>query len=104
DDDLKAALGLLDGRVIAGDRDLAGELLVKVRSQWQRRARRVLPALAAAVEERHQKAGEVAFLLEPDLKEGCGGLRDVHARRVAARAPRPGGGWRSAARARPGSA
>ena len=28
---------------------------------------------------RHEAAGEVAFLLEPDLKEGRGGLRDVHA-------------------------
>jgi [protein-PII] uridylyltransferase len=31
------------------------------------------------VRERHQQAGEVAFLLEPDLKEGRGGMRDVHA-------------------------
>jgi [protein-PII] uridylyltransferase len=31
------------------------------------------------VTERHAQAGEVAFLLEPDLKEGRGGLRDVHA-------------------------
>ena len=29
------------------------------------------------------RAGEVAFLLEPDLKEGRGGLRDVHALRWA---------------------
>ena len=28
--------------------------------------------------ERHAQFGEVAFLLEPDLKEGRGGLRDVH--------------------------
>jgi [protein-PII] uridylyltransferase len=31
------------------------------------------------VRRRHGVAGEVAFLLEPDLKEGQGGLRDVHA-------------------------
>ena len=29
--------------------------------------------------ERHATAGEVAFLLEPNLKEGLGGLRDIHA-------------------------
>src|SRR5207237_683237 len=34
--------------------------------------------------ERHVRMGDVAFLLEPDLKEGRGGLRDVHALRVAA--------------------
>ncbi len=35
--------------------------------------------MATRVRERHGRAGEVAFLLEPDLKEGRGGLRDVHA-------------------------
>jgi [protein-PII] uridylyltransferase len=84
DDDLKAALGLLDGRPIAGDAALGRDLLEKARSQWQRRARRALPSLLAAVDERHARAGEVAFLLEPDLKEGRGGLRDIHARRAAA--------------------
>jgi [protein-PII] uridylyltransferase len=83
-DDLKAALGLLDGRVIAGDAGLGEDLLEKALAQWRRRAKRTLPELAAAVEERHEKAGEVAFLLEPDLKEGRGGLRDLHARRAAA--------------------
>jgi [protein-PII] uridylyltransferase len=31
------------------------------------------------VAQRHRAVGEVAFLLEPDVKEGRGGLRDVHA-------------------------
>ena len=42
--------------------------------------------LADSVAERHAEAGEVAFLLEPDLKEGRGGLRDVHALGWAERA------------------
>ena len=46
-------------------------------------AKRWLAAMAARVRERHSRAGEVAFLLEPDLKEGRGGLRDVHALRWA---------------------
>ncbi len=84
DDDLKAALGLLDARPIAGDVALAEDLVERVRRQWQQRARRRLPELLASTEERHRKAGEVAFLLEPDLKEGRGGLRDVQVRRAAA--------------------
>jgi [protein-PII] uridylyltransferase len=84
--DLKAALGLLDARTIAGDPDLGGELVERARSQWQREARRWLRALGEAVAERHSRTGDVAFLLEPDLKEGRGGLRDVHALRAAARA------------------
>ncbi|HVM01113.1 MAG TPA: [protein-PII] uridylyltransferase, partial [Acidimicrobiales bacterium] len=84
DDDLKAALGLLDARLVAGDPALAADLAERARRQWARRAGRVLPALAAAVAERHARFGEVAFLLEPELKEGRGGLRDVHALRAAA--------------------
>ena len=37
-----------------------------------------LEALTTRVEERHGQHGEVAFRLEPELKEGRGGLRDVH--------------------------
>ena len=43
------------------------------------------PRSARAVEERHAEHGEVAFLLEPNLKEGRGGLRDVHALALGAR-------------------
>lgn len=82
--DLKAALGLIDARTIAGDPELGGELVERARAQWRREARRWMRALGEAVAERHARAGDVAFLLEPDLKEGRGGLRDVHALRAAA--------------------
>jgi [protein-PII] uridylyltransferase len=78
-DDLRAQLGLLDGRVVAGDASVAGRLLENARGQWRARASHWLPVLATQVEERHQMSGDVAFLLEPDLKDGHGGLRDVHA-------------------------
>jgi [protein-PII] uridylyltransferase len=77
-DDLKAALGLLDARVVAGDASLGEELAAKARVQWQARAGRWLPRLREAVAARHDEFDEVAFLLEPELKEGKGGLRDVH--------------------------
>jgi [protein-PII] uridylyltransferase len=77
--DLKAALGLLDARHVAGDRDLADRLVGEVRAAWRADAARRLPELRRAGEERAATAGEVAFLLEPDLKDARGGLRDVHA-------------------------
>ena len=46
---------------------------------WRKRSKRWLAEVAKSVQERHRQHGEVAFLLEPDLKEGRGGLRDVHA-------------------------
>jgi [protein-PII] uridylyltransferase len=78
-DDLDTATALLDSRFLAGDADLAAELAEKARRLWQKRARRFLGVMADRVRERHARSGETAFLLEPDLKEGRGGLRDVHA-------------------------
>ncbi|MEA3077852.1 MAG: [protein-PII] uridylyltransferase, partial [Actinomycetota bacterium] len=86
DSDLKAMLGLLDARPIAGDTALAIEVRDRAREQWRKKAKRWLPVLRDSMTERHAKFGEVAFLLEPELKEGRGGLRDVHALHAAARA------------------
>ena len=85
-DDLRAQLGLLDGRLVAGDPSVAEPLIAAARDQWRKRARHWLPELDAQVVERHRANGEVAFLLEPDLKEAHGGLRDVHAATAATRA------------------
>ncbi|HUY23433.1 MAG TPA: [protein-PII] uridylyltransferase [Acidimicrobiales bacterium] len=85
-EDLRAQLGLLDGRVVAGDASVAEPMLAQAHRQWRELAGAWLPALAAQVEERHRARGDVAFLLEPDLKEAHGGLRDVHAVGAAAQA------------------
>jgi [protein-PII] uridylyltransferase len=86
DGDLKVALGLLDARLVAGDESLLTQLLETVRVHWRARARRRLPQLAELLAERAQRLGEVAFLLEPDLKEARGGLRDAQALRALAAA------------------
>jgi [protein-PII] uridylyltransferase len=86
--DLNTATAQLDVRLVAGDPALAAELARRAVEQWRATASRWLSALGESVVERHAKAGEVAFLLEPDLKEGRGGLRDVHALRWAEAARR----------------
>jgi [protein-PII] uridylyltransferase len=83
DQDLKVMLGLQTARLVAGDAELATVVAAEARSHWQRGAKRWLPALADHTDARHAKFGEVAFLLEPDLKEGRGGLRDCHAIQLA---------------------
>ena len=84
--DLKAALGLLDARHVAGEADLTAELRTQVLGIWRSTANQRLPELIEATRERWERAGEVAFLLEPDLKEGRGGLRDVTLVRAVAAA------------------
>lgn len=85
-DDLDTATALLSVRHLAGDRALSGELADKGLALFQKRSKRWLEELDVRVRERHARAGEVAFLLEPDLKDGRGGLRDVHAIRWAEKA------------------
>ncbi|HZU72527.1 MAG TPA: [protein-PII] uridylyltransferase [Acidimicrobiales bacterium] len=84
--DLKVVLGLLDARLVAGDAAVADELAAGALERWRKRARRWLEVLRSAVTARHQQFGEVAFLLEPDLKEAQGGLRDLAALAAAAAA------------------
>src|SRR4029077_12502625 len=70
----------------AGDASMGDELARRALDAWQRKHKRWMRALADVTELRHHRFGDVAFLLEPDLKEGRGGLRDVHALRATARA------------------
>src|SRR6266540_46407 len=94
--DLKTALGLLDARHVAGDGALVASLRERALERWRATARERLEQLRAACQRRAERHGELAFLLEPDLKEARGGLRDglavraISATWVAARLGEPG--------------
>ncbi|WP_370375453.1 [protein-PII] uridylyltransferase [Micromonospora sp. HM5-17] len=83
-DDVRVALGLLDARHVAGDRTLTAQLVGAAVDQWRRTAVRALPRLREITAARWQAHGELAFLLEGDLKEAAGGLRDVSLLRAIA--------------------
>ncbi|MET7755374.1 [protein-PII] uridylyltransferase [Streptomyces sp. NPDC005389] len=83
-DDLKVHLGLLDARPLAGDHGLVAALRTTVLADWRNQAPRRLPELDALCRERAERMGELQFLLEPDLKEARGGLRDAQALRAVA--------------------
>jgi [protein-PII] uridylyltransferase len=78
-DDLKALLGLLDIRHVAGDPGLTGRVRGSVLDVWRSTAVKRLPEMKTISAERWAIAGEAAFLLEPNLKESRGGLRDAQA-------------------------
>jgi len=84
--DLRALLGLLEGRLVAGDAGVAEPLLAELAGLWRVHAGRLLPELHAMARARHERFGELPFLLEPDLKESAGGLRDVENLLLVARA------------------
>jgi [protein-PII] uridylyltransferase len=77
--DLDTATALVTARVIAGNQKLGNELISEASSSWKKNGRQWLVQLHRRIIERYAKDGEVAFLLEPNLKEGLGGLRDIHA-------------------------
>lgn len=80
--DLKAALGLLDARHVAGDASLTEGLRAQILADWRQQARRRLPELGTMCRDRATRVGELAYLLEPDLVDAYGGLRDILALRA----------------------
>ncbi|MET7429275.1 [protein-PII] uridylyltransferase [Streptomyces flaveolus] len=83
-EDLKVHLGLLDARHLAGDPALTAGLRTAALADWRNQAPRRLPELQELCAERAARQGELQYLLEPDLKEARGGLRDATALRAVA--------------------
>ncbi len=83
-EDLRVAMGLLDIRLICGDAELVAAVQHDAIDQWRRNSKNYIKKLRASLAERHQRSGELAYLLEPDLKEARGGLRDITALRAIA--------------------
>ena len=76
-EDLDSATALLTARPLAGDATLAAEVIAKGQASWHANSEQFLGGLRARVRQRQDDAGDVAYRLEPDLKLGHGGLRDV---------------------------
>ncbi len=70
---------LLDCRFIAGDDSLALELLTKFRRDISKgNGRGYITAKLTERDERHKREGNSRYVIEPNIKEGKGGLRDLH--------------------------
>lgn len=90
-DDMTVRTTLLEARVVAGDQGLGDSLLKRFRSQVARADPR--PFIAAKMEERDarlQKAGAVRYRVEPNIKDGKGGMRDLNTLFWIARSLAPG--------------
>src|SRR5271166_4486488 len=76
---LEFAISLLDCRYLAGDRDLFSRLREKsVPRLVARECHALIQNLAELTRARHHKFGNTVFHLEPNVKDGPGGLRDYN--------------------------
>jgi [protein-PII] uridylyltransferase len=76
--DLRTATMLLDVRRVAGDASLVDDLHRGARRQvFDPGGREIVEKLIAERAARHERFGGSRYLLEPDVKHGCGGLRDL---------------------------
>jgi len=77
--DFEILTPILDARFICGWSLLYSDLMDKVRQKITgKRSRTIINWLVERNNARHAQFGDSAYLLEPNLKEGQGGLRDYH--------------------------
>jgi [protein-PII] uridylyltransferase len=78
--DMTIRTAMLEARWIWGDEALASEAIGRFRSEVVTgSARDYVTAKLAERDERHRKMGDSRYVVEPNVKDGKGGLRDLHA-------------------------
>ena len=77
--DITIRTAILDSRLILGDAELFSELMGRFRREVVNgTARQFVEAKLAERDERHGRAGASRYRVEPNIKDGKGGLRDLH--------------------------
>src|SRR6267143_2134939 len=75
--DMLTKTAMLESRFLGGDRELAGEFRDQFRTKCVTGSEREYAELRMRDQEaRHRKLGDSVYMQEPNLKSGCGGLRD----------------------------
>jgi [protein-PII] uridylyltransferase len=77
--DMTIRTAILETRFLTGDQPLYNELVERFdKNVVQGTAAEFVTAKLAEREERHRRAGQSRYLVEPNVKDGKGGLRDLH--------------------------
>ncbi|MBI5970558.1 MAG: [protein-PII] uridylyltransferase [Deltaproteobacteria bacterium] len=81
--DIKTSTALLDSRMLLGDSRLFKLLNQTVRKKLfsKKEAAKFIREKVEETRQRHSKYGGSVYILEPNVKEGEGGLRDIHTTR-----------------------
>jgi [protein-PII] uridylyltransferase len=78
-DRLDVATAMVDARLLTGDTELLADASNAVLARLRSDVDGFTARLAKDAVARRERFGSTAYLLEPELKEGGGGLRDIHA-------------------------
>src|SRR6201997_4593683 len=77
--DMTIRTAILETRFLTGDQNLYDELVARFDKEVvQGTAAEFVTAKLAEREERHRRGGQSRYLVEPNVKDGKGGLRDLH--------------------------
>jgi [protein-PII] uridylyltransferase len=77
--DMTIRTAILESRFLLGDQKLFDELIARFDKQVvQSTAAEFVAAKLDERRERHRRAGQSRYLVEPNIKDGKGGLRDLH--------------------------
>src|SRR5579871_3255880 len=77
--DMTIRTAILETRFLTGDQELYDELVERFDKEVvQGTAAEFVTAKLAEREERHRRGGQSRYLVEPNVKDGKGGLRDLH--------------------------
>lgn len=77
--DFTVRTSLLDSRYLAGDKILYAKFVNDVMGAvYRKNLRSFIEDKINAMKIRHKKYGDTVYILEPHIKDGKGGLRDIH--------------------------
>lgn len=77
--DLEVLTSVLDARFLCGASFVYSDLMNQIRTKViLKKPRKIIEKLLDLNQLRHDRFGDSAYLLEPNLKEGQGGIRDYH--------------------------
>lgn len=95
--DITAATAFLEARWVCGDKALFEETYALFREKLD--SRMFFRSKNLEMRQRHQKYGDTPYSLEPNIKEGLGGLRDLQVFLWYSKAAGYGSSWAQMARA-----
>jgi len=76
-EDWSSATAAMESRLLVGQGDVYQQLQSRLQQFFKKKRKAFVAAKLTELENRYERTGGTAFLMEPDIKESKGGLRDV---------------------------